>query len=64
MGGDNVTKELARLTELSTKQTVLLENQERFIQDHEKRIRAIERVIAYGLGALGFLKIGWDLLHR
>ena len=63
MDGDAL-KELARLNELNARQTTILERLDKLVEDHEKRIRAIERVLAYGVGAAGFAKLLWDLLHR
>ena len=64
MDGDTLTKELSRLSELGARQTTILESLKEMTSDHERRIRQIERVIGYGLGALGFAKIVWDLLHK
>lgn len=63
MDGDAM-KELSRLNELNARQTTILERLDKLMEDHEKRIRAIERVLGYGLGALGFAKIVWDVLHK
>lgn len=59
-----IMKELSRLNELNARQTTILERLDKLLEDHEKRIRQIERVIAWGLGALGFAKILWDVLHK
>lgn len=57
-------KELARLNELNARQTTILERLDKLMEDHEKRIRAIERIMAYGLGASAFAKLLWDFLHK
>lgn len=59
-----IMKELARLNELNARQTTILERLDKLLEDHEKRIRQVERVLAWGAGALGFAKILWDVLHK
>lgn len=57
-------KELARLNELNARQTTILERLDKLVEDHEKRIRQVERIIGYGIGALGLLKMVWDVAHK
>lgn len=54
-------REWDTLLEVRTKQAELLKALERVTNDHEKRIRFIERVLGYGLGALGALKFLVDV---
>ncbi len=32
--------------------------------DHESRIRNMERIVMWGAGAMGALKIVWDIVHK
>ena len=42
----------------------VLEGIKEMVADHEKRIRLLERIAGYGIGALGFAKLLWDILHK
>lgn len=42
----------------------VLKGVKEMVADHEKRIRLLERIAGYGLGALGFAKLMWDALHK
>ena len=35
---------------------------EEIVSDHEKRLRFVERVVGYGLGALGAFKLLYDMI--
>ncbi len=42
----------------------VLKGVKEMVADHEKRIRLLERIAGYGIGALGFAKLLWDILHK
>jgi len=65
---DLVVKEALNSATFQTRSTEMLETLTKITDDHERRIRFIEKTISYGIGALGALKLAWDaispLLHR
>lgn len=44
---------IAITAKLAAREEALLEEHAKLLLDHEKRLRIIERVIAYGTGAIG-----------
>ncbi len=54
-------REWDTLLEVRAQQAVLLKALERVTNDHEKRIRFLERIIGYGIGAIGVVKFLVDV---
>lgn len=52
------------ITEMLTKQEIIIENLTSIMKDHESRIRFIERVVGYGLGALGLIEFGINTFYK
>lgn len=48
------------IEKLQATQSALLEQLKAAYNDHEVRLRWIERVLGYGLGAIGTFKLLWD----
>jgi len=52
------------LLQLIGKLDTLVDSLHAITKDHEKRIRTLERFLAYGLGAAGAAKLLFDLLAK
>ena len=46
--------------DLARKLDIIVENQQSMLLDHDKRITKIEKIIAYGVGFLGAVKLLFD----
>lgn len=57
-----IGKEYATLIEVRAQQAEMLTTLKEITSDHEKRIRLLERIMGYGVGALGAAKLVLDLL--
>lgn len=52
------------VTKLINRESVISERLDKVLDDHEKRIRLIERFIGFGLGAIGFGSLLVQILFR
>lgn len=52
------------ITEMLTKQETIIENLTSIMKDHESRLRFIERVVGYGLGAVGLVEFAINALNK
>lgn len=51
-------------TEIIAKLEIIIENLSQIIKDHEGRIRFLERIVGYGLGALGLIEFGINTFYK
>lgn len=52
------------MIEIITKLETISENTNIILRDHESRIRFIERVVGYGLGAVGLIEFGINTFYK
>lgn len=45
------------LLQIKAQQTVILAHLDEIVKDHEKRLRFLERIVSYGVGAFALVKI-------
>jgi hypothetical protein len=50
---DLIRSQILVTSELVSRETQMMEHQSNMLNDHEKRIRIMERTLAYGAGAIG-----------
>lgn len=59
-----IRKEWEALIEIRAQQGALLSSLKEITSDHEKRLRNLERIVGYGVGALALIKFALDYFSK